>query len=220
MERSPVQYIAIIFYVLALMDAHAQNESGDTTFIFKGKVVNARKMEGIYNAHIVNTTKNIGAVSFFDGSFKIHTSPSDSLKISLVGYQTKTLEVTNSHRNLQVPVIIPLKFRPLSMERVTIYGKTYEQFKRDFVQLDIKPIPVNTEALKSIDEELDLLGPASPSGFKGPIQMLYDRFNENERLRRKILRNRRKHGNPEAYEGFPVYPSNIGKDTIPSNDSQ
>lgn len=220
MEKSPVRYIAVIIFVLVLMDTQAQNESGDTTFVFKGKVVNARKMEGLYNAHIVNTTKSIGAVSFFDGSFKIHASPGDSLKISLVGYQTKTLEVKNSHRNLKAPVIIPMKFKPVNMERITIYGKSYEQFKRDFVQLDIEPIPVNTEALKSIDEELDLLGPVSPSGFKGPIQMLYDRFNENERLRRKILRNRRKYGNPEAYEGFPVYPSNIGKDTIPSNDSQ
>ena len=220
MVKSSARYIAIVFFVLTFTNAYAQPKNGDSTFVFKGKVVNARKMEGLYNAHIVNKTKSIGAVSFFDGNFKIHAAPGDSLKISLVGYQTKTFEVKSPHRHRIAPVIIPLKFKPISMEEVTIYGKTYEQFKRDFVQLDIKPIPVNREALKSIEKELDLLGPASPSGFKGPIQALYDRFNGKERLRRKLLKNRKKYGNPEVYEGFPVYPSNIGEDTIPANDSQ
>lgn len=205
----------VIFIWLTGLGIMAQSAPGDSTFIFKGKVVNVEKMNGLYNAHIININKNVGTVSFYDGTFQIHASPGDSLKISLIGYKTKTLQIKKSHRKRLTPLIIPLQFSPIDVRGITVYGKTYEQFKRDFVQLDIEPIPVNEEALESIDDELDLLGPATPRGFKGPIQMLYDRFNETERLRRKILRNRKKYGNPEDYKNFPVYPSNI--DTIPLN---
>lgn len=122
--------------------------------------------------------------------------------------------VTQEHSDRVRPLTITLRFQPLSLSPVTIYGKTYEQFKRDFVQLKINPTPINEEALKTIDDELDVLGPASPTGFSGPIQFLYDRFNEKDRLRRKLLRNRRKYGNPEEYENFPVYPDNIKQDTL------
>lgn len=208
-------YSIVIFIWLTGLGITAQNKPGDSTFIFKGKVVNVEKMNGLYNAHIINVNKNIGTVSFYDGTFQIHASPGDSLKISLIGYKTKIVEIKNSHRKRLTPLIIPLRFSAIDVQGITVYGKTYEQFKRDFVQLDIDPIPVNEEALETINDELDLLGPATPRGFTGPIQMLYDRFNETERLRRKILRNRRKYGNPEDYKNFPVYPSNI--DTIPPN---
>ncbi len=184
-------------------------------FIFEGKVVNSEKMSGLYNAHIINTTKSIGTVSFFDGSFKIHASIGDSIKISLIGYESKKFAIKPPHRDHITPMIIPLEFKPINMQRVTVYGKTYEQFKQDFVQLDIEPIPVNEAAIRSIEGELDAMGPASSSGFKGPLQMLHDRFNQTERMRRKLLKNRRKYGDPEDYKNFPVYPANISKDTIP-----
>lgn len=215
-----ITHIIVIFMWLSGFGIMAQIPSEDSTFVFEGKVVNSEKMNGLYNAHIININKNIGTVSFYDGSFRIHASTGDSIKISLIGYKAKALKITESHRERLTPLIIPLQFSPIDVRGITVYGKTYEQFKRDFIQLDIEPIPVNEEALESIEDELDLLGPATPRGFTGPIQMLYDRFNETEQLRRKILKNRRKYGDPEDYKNFPVYPSNINNiDTIPK-DSQ
>lgn len=207
-------YGIFLLGILSSLTTAGQDVNSDSIFLFKGKVVSAKKLEGLYNAHIINTTKSIGTVSFFDGTFEIYASDGDSLKISLIGYKTRHLLITREHSERVRPLTIPLRFQPLSMSPVTIYGKTYEQFKRDFVQLKINPTPINEEALKTIDDELDVLGPDSPTGFSGPIQFLYDRFNEKERMRRKLLRNRRKYGNPENYENFPVYPDNIKQDTL------
>jgi len=212
-----IQHISLVVIVITLFGLKATAQQEENVFIFEGKVVNSKKMEGLYNAHIINTTKNIGTVSFFDGTFQIHASVGDSLKISLIGYENKKFKVKPAHSNRLTPLIIPLRFKPIDMQSITVYGKTYEQFKRDFVQLDIEPVSVNEAALKAIDSELDAMGPASATGFKGPIQMLYDRFNEKERLRRKLIKNRRKYGDPEDYKNFPVYPSNIDRDTIPTD---
>lgn len=214
MKKWVFTYNIFLIAVLTSFTIEAKDTENDSLFIFKGKVVNAEKLEGLYNAHIINTTKNIGTVSFFDGTFEIYASDGDSLKISLIGYKNRHMLVTQEHSDRVRPLTITLRFQPLSLSPVTIYGKTYEQFKRDFVQLKINPTPINEEALKTIDDELDVLGPASPTGFSGPIQFLYDRFNEKDRLRRKLLRNRRKYGNPEEYENFPVYPDNIKQDTL------
>ena len=212
-----IQHISLVVIVITFFVLKATAQQEENVFIFEGKVVNSKKMEGLYNAHIINTTKNIGTVSFFDGTFRIHASVGDSLKISLIGYENKKFKIKSAHSKRLTPLIIPLKFKPIDMQSITVYGKTYEQFKRDFVQLDIEPVSVNEAARKSIDSELDAMGPASATGFKGPIQMLYDRFNEKERLRRKLIKNRRKYGDPEDYKNFPVYPSNIDRDTIPTD---
>ena len=68
--------------------------------------------------------------------------------------------------------------------------------------------------IKSIDDELDVLGPSSATGIGGPIQFLYDRFNKTESLRRTLQKNRQKtEFPPEAFEGFPTHPAQI-QDTI------
>ena len=182
----------------------------DTLFYFKGKVVDAKEMKGLSNVHIINKTLKTGTVSALDGSFRVPSRVGDTLELTLVGYKTTTLQVKKSHKNAERFVLIPMRFEMQDMEAVTIYGKTFEQFRQDFKALQINPKEINEMTIKSIDDELDVLGPSSATGLGGPIQFLYDRFNKTESLRRTLQKNRQKtEFPPEAFEGFPTHPSQI-----------
>lgn len=182
----------------------------DTLFYFKGRVVDAKEMKGLSNVHIINKTLKTGTVSALDGSFRVPSRVGDTLELTLVGYKTTTLQVKKSHKNAERFVMIPMRFEMQDMEAVTIYGKTFEQFRQDFKALQINPKEINEMTIKSIDDELDVLGPSSATGLGGPIQFLYDRFNKTESLRRTLQKNRQKtEFPPEAFEGFPTHPSQI-----------
>lgn len=192
------------------MAVSSEASMSDTLFYFKGKVVDAKEMKGLSNVHIINKTLKTGTVSALDGSFRVPSRVGDTLELTLVGYKTTTLQVKKSHKNAERFVLIPMRFEMQDMEAVTIYGKTFEQFRQDFKALQINPKEINEMTIKSIDDELDVLGPSSATGLGGPIQFLYDRFNKTESLRRTLQKNRQKtEFPPEAFEGFPTHPSQI-----------
>lgn len=192
------------------MAVSSEASMSDTLFYFKGRVVDAKEMKGLSNVHIINKTLKTGTVSALDGSFRVPSRVGDTLELTLVGYKTTTLQVKKSHKNAERFVMIPMRFEMQDMEAVTIYGKTFEQFRQDFKALQINPKEINEMTIKSIDDELDVLGPSSATGLGGPIQFLYDRFNKTESLRRTLQKNRQKtEFPPEAFEGFPTHPSQI-----------
>lgn len=205
-----LKYIATGVAALLSMCASADGITADSVFYFQGKVVDAEDMRGLSNVHIINKSLKTGTVSALDGSFRVASRPGDTLELTLVGYKKTSFKVNESHQNADRFIMIPMRFEMQDMEAVTIYGKTFEQFRQDFKSLQISPKEINEMTIKSIDDELDVLGPSSATGLGGPIQFLYDRFNKIETLRRTLQRNRQKTGfPPEAFEGFPTHPSQI-----------
>lgn len=206
----------IILFILLLASTllAAQDRSTDSLFYFKGKVVDAEDMSGLYNAHIINKTRQTGTVSALDGSFRVASRLGDTLSLSIIGYHKATIIIKEKHLNRETPVLIPMRFDLVDMEAVTIYGKTFEQFRQDFKTLRITPKTINAMTMRNLDEEMGVLGPSSATGLSGPIQFLYDKFNKTESLRRKLQNNRKKTAYPpEAYEGFPTHPSQINDTT-------
>lgn len=202
--------LAALFY----LSVSADNAVEDTVFYFQGKVVDAEEMKGLSNVHIINKSLKTGTVSALDGSFRVASRPGDTLELTLVGYKKSTFIVKQSHQKTDRFIMIPMRFEIQDMEAVTIYGKTFEQFRHDFKALQINPKVINEMTIKSIDDELDVLGPSSATGFGGPIQFLYDRLNKTESLRRTLQKNRQNTDfPPEAFEDFPTHPSQI-RDTI------
>jgi hypothetical protein len=176
-------------------------------------VVDGETMQSLYDVHIINKTRSTGTISMLDGTFRIAATVGDTLKFSFVGYKNKIMVVDSIHR---IPSImgnyIIMDFDPMHIELFTVYGKTYEQFKRDFVKLQIVPKTANESYLESIRSDLELLGrPKTGAGptISGPIQMLYDQLNKKNQLRRKISRNREKYGNPDDYIGLPATPDSL-----------
>ena len=59
------------------------------------------KVGFVVNAHIVNTNTNKGTYTNDNGEFRILAKPNDSLKISYIGYKTKTIKVKITHFGIQ-----------------------------------------------------------------------------------------------------------------------
>jgi len=209
-----LRHIVLGFLLFAAAASFGQSTKSDSVFYFRGRTVDSEEMSALYNVHIINQTLQTGTVAAFDGSFRLAARVGDTVTFSLVGYKNLKVKVKEEHKNSSYPVIIPMHFALTEMEAVTIYGKTFEQFRQDFKALNINPKSMSEIVIKSINEDLGVLGAASATGFTGPIQFLYDRLNKTESLRRKLQNNRNKMPFPaDAYEGFPTHPSGISDTT-------
>ena len=83
----------------------------------------------------------------------------------------------------------------------------YNTFKQIIINMEPLDLGNFYEISEGIDKELKF-NPAY-QGIKGPIQALYDRFNKNERLQRKLIKNR------EEYNELMIKMGRI-QDTIPA----
>ena len=96
------------------------------TFLIKGKVVDMEKNEALPYVNIGINNKNVGTVTQRDGSFRLDIDSafiSDSLTISMAGYQGQTLNISLLIKQSK-PIIIPLKERYSELKEVVITKKT------------------------------------------------------------------------------------------------
>ncbi len=95
------------------------------SFLLKGKIVDPDKI-GLAYVNIGIANKNLGTVSQRDGSFQIKIYPefvSDSLTISMAGYQTRTVAISKLIHEPK-PLNISLKERFTELNEVVITKKT------------------------------------------------------------------------------------------------
>jgi CarboxypepD_reg-like domain/BAAT / Acyl-CoA thioester hydrolase C terminal len=94
--------------------------------IIKGKVVDMEKNEALPYVNVGINNKNIGTVTQRDGSFHLNIDSafiSDSLTISMAGYQGQTLNISHLIKQSK-PIIIPLKEKFSALEEVVITKRT------------------------------------------------------------------------------------------------
>jgi CarboxypepD_reg-like domain/Dienelactone hydrolase family len=96
------------------------------SFYLKGRVVDMEKNEGLPYVNVGINNKNVGTVTQRDGTFHLEidsTLISDSIKLSMAGYQGQTLSISQLLRQPS-PIIIPLKERFSELQEVVITKKT------------------------------------------------------------------------------------------------
>lgn len=69
--------------------------AGFSQVYFYGKVADEESQEPLEYCHIINTSKQIGAISNADGNFKIHAHIGDTLLFSFVGYEDVYWEISS-----------------------------------------------------------------------------------------------------------------------------
>lgn len=176
--------------------------------LIHGYVRSADSLIGIPNVHIISKLAHRGTISYKDGSFSINGFVDDTLLLSSVGYARKLFVVNEALLQQPHGLLILLKKDTVRMQEVVIKAfYDWPTFRYLFVHMEaIKAIGVNR-----LDEELDnsLVGiKPAPLTIKGPIQALYDFFNEMARLQRRLERNRAAYNEQLIKEGRAA-------DTIP-----
>lgn len=177
----------------------------DSVFIFTGKVVSNDSLIAIPNAHVISKFNHWGTISNNEGVFRMYASKNDSLLITSVGFRPLILSIDESVVNEEVYNIL-MEQDTISINEVIIRAFwDYQTFKLIISQME--PLDFDYSRL-DFEENLMLSLPTTGTGLS-PIQALYDRFNKNERLKRKLLKIRRQYNELMIQMGRP-------NDTVPA----
>ena len=94
-------------------------------YLIKGKLVDLTSHEALAYVNIGITDKNLGTVSQRDGNFEMRVDAgflADSLKISMIGYQSRTLSISELIKASK-PLLIPLEQKATSLQEVFVTQK-------------------------------------------------------------------------------------------------
>jgi len=196
--KRKVKYFFIILKISALFavfllffspcKAIAQHQKKDIKLL-EGIVLTADSLQPILNAHVISRLNSWGTISDYDGKFKLYISLHDSILITSIGYRPIILFVDDtSSRNLKDFPVLMQKDTVLINEIIIRGYWDYRTFKQLIINMEPMDLGNFYDITDGIYKELQF-NPAY-KGIKGPIQALYDRFNKNERLERKLIKNR------------------------------
>lgn len=178
----------------------------DSVFIFTGKVVSDDSLIAIPNAHIISKYNHWGTISNNEGIFNMYASANDSLLLTSVGYRPLILGIEKSMVKEGEVYQVLMKADTIKINEVIIRAFwDYQTFKLIISQME--PLDFDYERI-NFEENLMLSLPTTGTGLS-PIQALYNRFNKNERLKRKLLKIRREYNELMIQMGRP-------NDTVPS----
>lgn len=199
-----------IFYVpLALFpssDVAAQEEN--KLILLNGTVLSSDSLKPVFNAHIISKYNYWGTISDEKGNFKMHVSPNDSILITSVGFSPLILSISESMLTSDKPFPIILQRDTVQINEVVIHAFwDYPTFKQMIINMEPMTLDNVYNYINGINRELEY-NPVY-SGFKGPIQALYDQFNQSARLQRKLIKNRSDYNNLMIQQGRY-------RDTIPA----
>lgn len=172
-----MRYFAVFFFLLVTATISAQE--GITQKV-SGTILNDNNQQAVSNVNIINLNKVIGSVSNDKGYFEINVSLNDTLHLSLIGFQSIKIRVTNDWIKNKTTTI-KLTEKAIALEEVNImpYNLT------GYLEIDSKLIPIHENYRYSISglQQGYEGGQYSPDAFGrvlgsifNPADMLYNFF--------------------------------------------
>jgi len=189
----------ILFLLLCSMIPYTM-EAQQSVWI-EGEVLTADSLLPLKNVHIISRMNRRGTISDADGKFVLHGKTKDTVMFSAIGFHRTIMPFDSSLTENDNRWKVLLRKDTILMEEVVVRSfYDWPTFKQLFVTMK----PITLPRLENINDELrDILlymDPA-PLTIKGPIQALYDLFNDAARLQRRLQRNRRLYNQQLIKEG-------------------
>lgn len=154
-----------------------------------GKIVDTRG-DGLENVHVINLNKVIGSITASDGSFTVNAVVNDTLHLSILGYKSIKVKVTNDWVKFGKNTI-ELTESAYALEEVLIYPHKLT----GYLEIDTKYIPLNNAKRYSISglSKSYEFGKKGPSGINkilgaifNPADLLYNTFSKKGKQMRKL----------------------------------
>lgn len=143
------------------------------------KILSTKDSTEIGFVHIINTTTNHGVISDYNGLFSFTVNSTDSLKFSIIGYETKII------LGGKISKTIYLEPKNYELDEFTVIPyKDYEEFKEAFINLFL---PDTTQKINPhifmFDNDLFLYRGNKGFGIiiEGGISKLYDYLSKQGR---------------------------------------
>lgn len=157
--------------------------------IISGKVVTTSGV-GLENVHVINLNLVVGSITNKQGEFKLKAVANDTLHLSILGYKSIKIKVTNDwikfgNSNIE------LTESAYALEEVLIYPHKLT----GFLEIDTKYIPINNSQRYSISGltkgyEAGKKGPGTInkilSTIFNPADLLYNTFSKKGKQMRKL----------------------------------
>ncbi|MEN8120758.1 MAG: carboxypeptidase-like regulatory domain-containing protein [Bacteroidota bacterium] len=135
--------------------------------------------------NIISKKTGLGTISSDNGSFSIRIEKTDTLKLSSMGYKTKSISVIKLDKKKNY-IILAREIYLLG--EVNIIGFTkWEEFKQEFIKKELKPLEQKILVIEGLPSPYTKLIPNAQLS-SNPITMIYQLFNKKEILKRKQKR--------------------------------
>jgi len=136
-----------------------------------GIVKDAETGRGLAHAFVINHRTQNGVFCDNGGRFSIETKATDSLLVSLIGYQFSKIILSDSAAKSSYTVEVKLRVKPLALKPFVVKApKTYEQILAELAKAE----QLNPEATPLVN------------AIESPITFLYDQFSKEGKARKKI----------------------------------
>jgi hypothetical protein len=112
-----MKYFIVLFFLILSLSTSAQDEVHSQKV--SGFIYNDNTKSALINTNIININKVRGARTDSNGYFEIDVQPTDTLHISLLGFQSLRVKVTNDWIKNKVAKIF-LTERAIALEEVVI----------------------------------------------------------------------------------------------------
>lgn len=184
-----MRYILFNFLILLLPFSVFAQENPIAQKV-SGTIINDNTMLPIPNVNVINVNKVKGVVSDTKGYFELEVSVSDTLHISLLGYQSLRVRVTNDWLKNGTAKLY-LTEKAIALEEVIV--KKYDL--TGYLEIDSKLIPDKENTRYSISglPQGYETGSSSPGAFSrvlgsifNPADMLYNFFGNNSNELKKL----------------------------------
>jgi hypothetical protein len=179
-----------ILYFLFTFSADALAQDNPTGQKVTGTIINDNTLLPIANANVININKVKGVVTDIKGFFEIEVSVNDTLHISLLGYQSLRVRVTNDWLK-NGTAKLQLTEKAIALEEVIV--KKYDL--TGYLEIDSKLIPDKENHRYSISglPQGYETGSSSPGAFTrvlgsifNPADMLYNFFGNKSNELKKL----------------------------------
>ena len=178
------------FFCLFIFSLSASAQNNLTTQKVNGTIINDNTLLPIFNANVININKVKGVITDVKGFFELEVSVNDTLHISLLGYQSLRVRVTNDWLK-NGTAKIQLTEKAIALEEVIV--KKYDL--TGYLEIDSKLIPDKDNFRYSISglSQGYETGDTSPGAFSrvlgsifNPADMLYNFFGNKSNELKKL----------------------------------
>ena len=173
--------------------------------LVKGRIVSEDSLQPVPNAHIISKTSLYGAIADADGNFSLMLKKTDTLWVSCVGFEDGNI-IVNRDDVSDKELIIKMKRAVIVLHEVDVYP----YLDRAVINEIIAKMPMKQpfsipHVTKTVDPRILNRKPIKqpPASVINPVSLIYNYFNKKEKLKRKMLRNRKKYNKILIEQGAP-----------------
>ncbi len=163
-------FLILLMVSLLGLTAAAQYDC-DSTVFFAGKVT-SEAGRPLYDAMVVNRTRQVGKFCDSDGSFLIKICKDDTIQIGATGFATIRISFTDSLPKSRYFMHVRLKSLKVNIPEVTVLApRDLNRIQEDINQLGFDERDYRTSGVNALES---------------PITFLYEAFSRRERSRRFV----------------------------------